>query len=322
MRYRRIKPNSDTMPAFYHLMTKTVNGEFLFHDREKDRLRKHLWLVAERCGIEVLTYELMTNHFHIVVYVPKKEALSDQELLRRYALLHPGCAAWETERLDRIERMLAENGAEAEAWRAAELRRMNDISEFMKLLKQRYSTWFNRNHDRFGTLWYDRFKSVLLEAGRAVRRCMAYVNTNAVRARICQDPTTYPFSAYAEALAGSARARLGIAKALGASDWSKAICLYRRMLLARSAKLPPPEATTQADDRGFVQGRQPAECLRRRCRCFSDGAVLGSKAFVNGQVAEYRIKTNLGQRTEPQTYPELGTSLVVMRKLNMRPASG
>lgn len=322
MRYPRIKLNPDTTPAYYHLIAKTVNGEFLFHDGEKDRLRKHLWLVAERCGIQVLTYELMTNHFHLVVYVPRKEPLSDEELLRRYGLLHPRHVAWESGQLDRIERMLAAGGDEAQAWRTAELRKMNDISEFMKLLKQRYSLWFNRNHDRFGTLWYDRFKSVLLEAGRAVRRCMAYVNTNAVRARICQDPTTYPFSAYTEALAGSQRARLGIAKALGASDWSKAIRLYRRLLLARGAKLPPPGLINQPDSADLLSRRPAAACLRSRCRCFSNGAVLGSKAFVDDQVARYRAKTKLGQRTLPRSYPELGSSLVVMRNLELGHLSG
>ena len=41
---------------------------------------------------------------------------------------------------------------------------MHDLSEFMKTLKQRFSIWYNRNHDkRLGTLWTERFKSVLVE---------------------------------------------------------------------------------------------------------------------------------------------------------------
>ena len=45
-------------------------------------------------------------------------------------------------------------------------RRMYDISTFFKELKGGYTQWFNERHDRYGTLWAERFKSVLLEAGR------------------------------------------------------------------------------------------------------------------------------------------------------------
>ena len=34
---------------------------------------------------------------------------------------------------------------------------------FMKMLKRRFSIWYNRSHERLDTLWEDRFKSVLVE---------------------------------------------------------------------------------------------------------------------------------------------------------------
>lgn len=37
-------------------MTRTVNGERLFGEREKEVLRKMLWQVADFCGVQVLTY--------------------------------------------------------------------------------------------------------------------------------------------------------------------------------------------------------------------------------------------------------------------------
>ena len=40
--------------------------------------------------------------------------------------------------------------------------RMWDVSAFMKLLEQRFTQWFNRQQGRKGTLWEERFKSVLL----------------------------------------------------------------------------------------------------------------------------------------------------------------
>ena len=47
------------------------------------------------------------------------------------------------------------SNAPSRHWRAS--------SEFMKTVKQRFSVWFNRTHRRYGTLWADRFKSVLVE---------------------------------------------------------------------------------------------------------------------------------------------------------------
>ena len=40
------------------------------------------------CGVEILTYCITSNHIHILVRVPEATALSDTELLRRFALLY------------------------------------------------------------------------------------------------------------------------------------------------------------------------------------------------------------------------------------------
>ena len=47
--------------------------------------------------------------------------------------------------------------------------RMWDVSWFMKYLRQRFTQWFNHERSRKGTLWEERFKSVLVEgAGEAL----------------------------------------------------------------------------------------------------------------------------------------------------------
>ena len=65
---------------------------------------------------------------------------------------------------------------------------MGDVSIFMKELKQRFSIWYNRSHGRFGTLWAERFRSVVVE-GRpfALQTVAAYIDLNPVRANLCQD---------------------------------------------------------------------------------------------------------------------------------------
>ena len=65
-------------------------------------------------------------------------------------------------RLEALSAALKEGGGEAARRRKQLLARMGDISAFMKELKQRYTIWYNRNHGRFGTLWAERFKSILV----------------------------------------------------------------------------------------------------------------------------------------------------------------
>lgn len=279
---------------------------------EKEMLRKHLWLVAERCGIEVLTYQVMTNHLHIMVRAPRREPLPDAELLRRYALLHPGISYWEQGTLERIERMLAAGGEPAEAWRAAEMRKMCDVSEYMKLLKQRFSIWYNRAHQRFGTLWAERFKSILVERGEALLWSMAYVDRNGIRAGLCRDPQDYRFGGYAEALAGNKQARKGIMTAVGSDDWEQAHARYRAQVLAGLAEEP-----RQRD-----LPMDAAASLGRKCRYFTDGAVLGTQAFVMTQVAEFRRKTGRGSRTMAHPVPIMGVALAIMRRLSFTAEAG
>lgn len=173
MRNPREKDPPDTADAYYHLITRVVAGEFLLGEAEKEVMRRQIWLVAERCGIKVLTYVVMTNHVHVVVYAPKRVPLPDQEILRRYALVHSGGSDWEQRALDELQAMLAADGEEAAQWRAREMRLMCDISAYMKLLKQRFSIWYNKAHNRFGTLWAERFRSVQLEPGEVVARIAA-----------------------------------------------------------------------------------------------------------------------------------------------------
>ena len=40
---------------------------------------------------------------------------------------------------------------------------MHDFSWFVRLLKQRFARWYHASHKTFGTLWAERFASVIIE---------------------------------------------------------------------------------------------------------------------------------------------------------------
>ena len=313
MRQARIKVDADLGAAVYHVMTRTVNGERLLEDSAKEVLRKQLWQIADYCGIEVITYAILSNHFHVLVKVPKRAKISDKELLRRFDVLYPKPTKYQTSRLEVIKSQLEENGPEAVAWRSRQLALMGDVSMFMKLLKQRFSIWFNRTHDRYGTLWSERFKSVLIEPKAGVMRTIAaYIDLNAVRAGLVLDPKDYRFCGYAEAVAGSKSARRGIVLVVyGRKDqtWETAQASYRTTLFGVGAKAKTGAQSIKPEELNKIMasgGRLPlAAILRCRVRYFSDGAVLGAAAFVEEHLAEYREFAGIRRENSPKKLPEV-----------------
>jgi REP element-mobilizing transposase RayT len=96
MPQKRIKPLREIV--VYHLISRVPQGDLLWEDGSlKNTMRELLWRVAEFSGVEIITYALMSNHFHILVRVPEKEAadagVTDAELIRRMRRLNGERAA-------------------------------------------------------------------------------------------------------------------------------------------------------------------------------------------------------------------------------------
>ena len=52
-----------------------------------------MFRVAEFSGIRLLGWCIMTNHFHVLVYLPEEEDLDEAEIVRRYGVLKGKMAA-------------------------------------------------------------------------------------------------------------------------------------------------------------------------------------------------------------------------------------
>jgi putative transposase len=72
----------------------------------------------------------------------------------------------------------------------------DSVSMMMKRLSCRYVLYFNRRHDRTGTLWEGRFHSSLVQDERYLMICHRYIELNPVRARIVDAPADYPWSSH------------------------------------------------------------------------------------------------------------------------------
>ena len=311
MRKRRLKISGRS--AVYHCVTRTVNKEHIIDQVAKEVLRKQLWQIADFSGVEVITYCIMSNHFHVLVRVPDKEAkkVSDRELMRRYRVLYPKPTQYQPSDPKLLGKKLLENEEEAEELRKRLLERMHDVSEFMKTLKQRFSIWYNRTHDRVGTLWSERFKSTLVEGTEAALRITAaYIDLNPVRAKVVDDPKEYRWSGYGEAMGGSAIARQGICEGVrraesGQINWVRAAREYRKLLYCKGVTpsqsggrmIPEDEWRKVMREGGVVP---VAAALRCRVRYFTDGAVLGSEAYVARIFEEFRSQFGPKRKSGPR----------------------
>jgi len=65
----------------------------------------------------------------------------------------------------------------------------SNLSELIREIKQRFSKFYNKRHNRRGTLWGERFKSVIVEDGATLINCLAYIDLNPVRAGIVKRKT-------------------------------------------------------------------------------------------------------------------------------------
>lgn len=289
----------DDRPAFYHIISRTTCQAFLFSDLEKEVFRKILRKQARFAGIEVLTYCVMSNHFHLLLRVAPVESLPDDELVARYAA-HYGDSTipQSTYSVDELKAILAEGGREADVARQRILARMGDLPAFMRELKQRFSIWYNHKHENKGTIWASRYKSLLVEdSPESLTKVAAYIDLNPIRAEIVDDPKDYRWCGYAEATAGVKAARDGILRLFGSmKDYDTGIRSYRLILYGKGFAAKG----VDGKDRGRIReevlaaierrdGRIPlSDLLRARVRYFSDGMVLGSEAFVDEQFRKNR----------------------------------
>jgi putative transposase len=282
MRQARLRSPETINPAYYHIVSRVVNRQLLIDDQAKESFVQMMRDYEAFTGIRVLTYAVMSNHVHLLIEVtrPEDDEITDGEVVRRVGAYSDTLAATLRSELKELRKAGKDKLADKKV--AAWTCRMWDPSPFMKTLKQKFTQWINRHTGRRGTLWEERFTSVMIEGGsEALAMTAAYIDLNAVRAGLVKDPVDFPWCGYSAAQSGHRLAKQGLAicaAGLAPGQPRKAQEAYRHLLVP-SVKLRKPEELA-ADLQAGVR-LTPAEMLRCRVRYFTGGAVLGSKDFVN-----------------------------------------
>jgi REP element-mobilizing transposase RayT len=336
----------EDMDGLYHVVSRVVDRRKVFGELEKKRFRELLQAYAEFSGISVVAWCVMGNHFHLLLDVPAKareqaSGLSEEEVVRRVGLIHGPSASREL-----AGQLSLCSSAEAKYQLLHPYRRrMGDLGLMMKTLKQRFTQWFNRRHERRGTLWEDRYRSVIVEKsdsdgsmGGVAKIVAAYIDLNPVRAGITANPADYAWSGFGAAVAGDPASRVALARLWGV-DAEEAIKRHRALLYEEGSAQRIPEDGPKSNrapigspdaSGNMVRPKKTARvpiptALRVRLRHFTAGAVIGGKAFVEkissspGFLATASDPGNFaGRAGVPVPRGEWGTSVRSLRALRVR----
>ena len=314
MATRRLRIDSNG--TYYHLITRAAGcaSERPFGHVEKRKLVELITDLDRFHTIEIIAYSVMSTHLHLVVMAPEK--LTDhQETARRFKAYYPNkqLPVQGTEHYERLRE------------------RMRDISDFMKSLQMRFTCWFNRTRPekRCGRLWSERFKSVILQGGgsSAVWSCVKYVELNAVRAGLVEDPGAYRFCSwgvycgtgkhpFSENFLRHSRWVLGDSVA-SLSDGQMFLefraGMVRTLAVASQLSLEDVDELMAAARRGAPLW----DVAERRVRFWTDGAVIGSRAFVKECYARLLDATRAMKHQCGTGRTATGEKLYALRRLQV-----
>ncbi|MBO6027776.1 MAG: transposase [Bacteroidales bacterium] len=322
MRRPRIKVDGE---GIYHVVSRIGGRRFLLDDKEKGILLGMIRRAAAFSGVEVYTYAMMDNHFHLLVRVSGKRDVTEAELRWRVVALYGK---------ERGAQMFAEwekregkgKSAAVELEKDRLKKRMHDLSQFCKTFKEAYTQDYNRRHGNTGTIWEGRFKSLLLEgSARALLTVAGYIHLNPVRAGTAKKAEEAGNTGYGAACGGDAAARDGLdglasrarGKAVGKGEkvgWPTARDVCRNTLDgkmgARVSEVGMTERTGEETSFGADggDGRTVYGLLRHRHACFLHGGVLGGEDFVKTSTAMFPPRVRRKSEGELDRWTELGLS--------------
>jgi len=181
---------------YYHCISRCVRRAFLCGEDKfsgKNFEHRRDWIVeriayqTKSFAIEVASYAIMSNHYHLVlrVDVDKAKSWSEATVIRRWKRLF---------KIPPVVQQYQKNPAAAgiaevaqgliEEWR----NRLMDISWLMRGLNEYLAREANKEDNCKGRFWEGRFKSQPLLDEAAVLTAMSYVDLNPIRAKIAKTP--------------------------------------------------------------------------------------------------------------------------------------
>jgi REP element-mobilizing transposase RayT len=272
---------SSNQKSVYHVISRTALDGLPFGPVEKDRFVSILRRFARIYFTEILGYAVMDNHVHILVRMLPDRNFSDQDIEARYKLYYGEDAVFPVGRIDHFRKKWA------------------NLSEFVREVKQTFSRYYNKVKGRKGTLWGERFKSVIVERGETLIHCLAYIDLNAVRAGIVTRPENYRWCSLGyHSQTGNRDGFLSTDFGLvefGEMDETERFRRYRRYVYEAGALARRDGKSRNVIDKAILEKErernfESARTARfmNRTRYFTDSGIIGSQAFVADHYQQFK----------------------------------
>jgi len=269
-------------PSIYHCIAEALPGLDPFDDRDKLGFVQNLKRMERFTGVEVLTYSIIDRRIRLLLRIPKPGDISDRELNARLRDYYPKALADERiAELGKLKR--AKRPADYQLRRQAYTGRMFELGSFIKTLLQMLTQSYNPRHQWKGTIFRERFRSILIEPWEeAVFNTAAYIELDCVREGLAERPRDYRFCGFGAATKGNKTARaqvmrLGDYSSMPIIDWRAFSALYR-------GRMQPQEPISARDVKAELNKRSPKlplpVLLHCNVRYFDHGTVLGRPEFI------------------------------------------
>ena len=294
---------SDTS-TIYHVMSRTALDGYPLSDVGKDVLLGLIRKYSRFYMVDVLGFALMGNHFHLAVRMHSDSKVSDDDVRKRME-------AWYTDR-----KFFSPNAI------ARHKKMLTSLSHYMKSLKQAFTRYYNKTHNRRGFFWGDRFKSVIVKDGPTLVNLLAYIDLNPVRAGLVEKPEDYRWNTLGHHM-GTGNPDGFLSTDFGMKEWNEhdpaeRLLKYREFVYETGAL---DTGKGKVMDSALVQAERMkkflltrAQRFKYRTRYFTDSGIIGSKAFV--QEVFDGVKHLLGSKDERRFTPVAGVKGVYsMKKL-------
>ena len=302
-RTRRLIINDET--AVYHVMSRTALDGFPLGDVEKDFMLDLIRRYSALYFVEILGFCLMGNHFHILVRMFPEHKYTDEDIQKRY------------------ESFYGDDRMFAAGWIPSLREKLSSLSEFVKEIKQTFSRYYNKKHHRRGTLWGERFKSLIVENGETLINCLAYIDLNPLRAGLVDRPEDYRWNSLGYHIqTGNKDNFLSLdfgLKEFGVVDTEERLKRYRRYVYEAGALDHPGKGQARVIDNDIVEHEREknyeinrADRFRYRTRYFTDSGIIGTKEFVSKTYM--RFKHHFNSKNEKKPKPVKGLSGVYSLK--------
>jgi len=187
---------------YYHVISRCVRRAWLWGKDEfagRDYSHRKYWVLdrlkvlSQIFAIEICAYAVMSDHYHLVLYVDQDQAKrwTREEVVARWSRLHrqpPLVSRRAEQAITDVERETADKIIDV--WR----QRLFDISWFMRALNEHLARLANAEDDCTGRFWEGRFKSQALLDESGLLTAMAYVDLNPIRAGVASTPEHAEFT--------------------------------------------------------------------------------------------------------------------------------